>query len=81
MGKLTKGGVRSMSMTKTKKEFLAELDQERREIEKEFEGAEPVEVIFAPNLKIRHISDEEAEKLRLPPEADDGAEGAPERCG
>lgn len=56
-----------MTKMETRKKYtLAELDQERREIEKEFEGAEPVEVIFAPGLKITHITDEEAEKLRLP---------------
>jgi hypothetical protein len=60
-----------MAMTKTKKTYtLAELEEERREIEKEFEGAEPVEVIFDPNLKITHITDEEAEKLRLPENRD-----------
>jgi hypothetical protein len=56
-----------MAMAETKKTYtLEELDQERREIEEEFEGAEPVEVIIDPNLKITYITDEEAEKLRLP---------------
>jgi hypothetical protein len=66
-------------LAETKKPYtLVELDQERREIEKEFEGAEPIEVIFAPDLKITHITDEEAEKLRLRPESNDGAD-APRR--
>lgn len=67
-----------MTMTEMKKKYtLAELDQERREIEEEFEGAEPVEVIIDPNLKISFITDEEAEKLRLPPETDDDADTTP----
>jgi hypothetical protein len=57
-------------MEMRKKYTLAELDQERREIEKEFEGAEtdkPGEFVFDPNLQIRIITDEEYEERRLRP--------------
>jgi hypothetical protein len=65
-----------MTMAGTKKFTLAELEQERREIEEEFEGAETVELIVDPNLTIGFITDEEAERLRLPPEPDDDPEAA-----
>lgn len=69
-----------MTMTEIKKKYsLAELDQERREIEEEFEGAETIEIIVAPDLKISYITDEEAERLRLPPTADGGADRAPSK--
>lgn len=72
-----------MTKMETRKKYtLAELDQERREIEKEFEGAEtiePVELIFDPNLKIRRISDEEAERIRLRPSPEEQRAAAEER--
>jgi hypothetical protein len=66
-----------MAMTRMKKKYtVEELDQERREIEKEFEGAEavePVELIFDPNLTIRLITDEEYEERRLRPTPEEQA--------
>jgi hypothetical protein len=69
-----------MTMAKTKKFTLAELEQERREIEKEFEGAETIEIIVDPDLTIGFITDEEAEKLRLRPAPGEGADAAPNRA-
>jgi hypothetical protein len=64
MGKLTKGSVRSMTeMEMKKKDLLAELDLERREIEKEFEDAEPVEIEFARDLKITWLNAEESRRI------------------
>lgn len=66
-----------MAMTRMKKKYtIEELDQERQEIEKEFEGAETVEGIVNPNVKIRLITDEEYEERRLRPTPEEQAEAA-----
>ena len=66
-----------MTMTKTKKKYtIEELDQERREIEKEFEGAETFEGIINPNVTIGIITDEEYEERRLRPSPEEQAEAA-----
>ena len=71
-----------MAMTEMKKKYtLEELDEERRQIEKEFEGAEtvePGELIFDPNLKIRIITNEEYEERRLRPTPEEQAAAAAE---
>jgi hypothetical protein len=48
----------NMEMKKTYS--LAELEQERREIEEEFEGAEPIEIEIDPNLKVTILTPEES---------------------
>jgi hypothetical protein len=64
-------------MTRIKKKYtVEELDQERREIEKEFEGAETVEGIVNPNVRIRLITDEEYEERRLRPTPEEQAAAA-----
>lgn len=68
-----------MAMTEMKKKYtVEELDQERREIEKEFEGAETVEGIVNPNVKVRIITDEEAERIRLRPSPEEQRAAAAE---
>jgi hypothetical protein len=69
-----------MAMTEKEKYTLEELEEERRQIEKEFKGAGTVELIVDPNLQIRIISDEEAERRRLRPSPEEqAAEAASER--
>lgn len=47
-----------MEMKKTYS--LAELEQERREIEEEFEDAEPVDIEIDPNMKVIILTPEES---------------------
>jgi hypothetical protein len=53
-----------MAMMETKKTYTQEeLDQERREIEAEFEGGEEIEIIVDPDVKITFLTAEESRRV------------------